>query len=376
MKKLTIGLICPCSFLIAGGVQEHTTNLGNALTKIGCNIVYLSPDINSDLLPHPHISTGVSIRVPTPNGSWTEISLALHSRSQIRHLINTYKIDVLHFQELLTPFSSWTWLKASNVPSVATFHSGWEIHDNKNPFESILKLIKPQLTPNLTQSITVSEVSSACNSLLLVNNQIIPPAINTNIALNIINMPLTYNSKYNILFIGRLDERKGAENLVLAFNKLPSKIKRLTTLHIIGDGPKKPFLEYLINKYQLSSSVVLYGKVSGMSRVPFFQHADAIIAPTTHGESFGMVLIEALASGCPVIVGNNDGYKETLKDYPYQQYILDPKNHQLLANAITSLLTHPDHQKNIKFWAKTFVKQFDSMNIAKKHLQIYQKILE
>lgn len=371
MKKLTIGLICPYSFLFSGGVQEHIKNLGTALKKLNCNVIYFSPDKANNSLPQEHISTGRNFRIPTPNGSWAEISFSQHGPSQIRRLINDHEIDILHFQELLSPFTSWAWLNASNIPNIATFHAAWD----KNPYINIfLKLIAPMIKNKIIKSISSSSVSALSNRSLLTKNIVIPPTINLHLILSKHPYPSSFNkSAINVLFVGRLDRRKGALYLIKSLQYLSKNNNVL--LHIIGEGPEKSRLIDLICKHDLSSQIIFYGKVNNLTKYAFLQHANLFVAPTTHGESFGMVLVEALAAGCPVIAGNNDGYKETLKDYPYQQYVVDPTNSEALASAITSLVSNKSHQKYIKRWAKKWVKQFDANLIANKHLKLYRQIL-
>jgi phosphatidyl-myo-inositol alpha-mannosyltransferase len=377
MIQYTIGLVCPYSFAANGGVQEHTLNLARGLKELGHKVVFISPNKSAEISLLPHVQLGISTRLPTPNGSWAEMSIANQTKQEIQEVVAKYSIDIFHFQELVVPFSAWFWLKHSPLINVVTYHSGWEANSTRAGFFSVfLHYLKRQSFSYIDNSITVSSVAAQCNKILLKNNQIIPPAINIDLIKKKRAKPPTLDqTKFNLVCIGRLEQRKGVPYLIHALAKLPKKILNQTTTHIIGDGPDKAAILNLIDEKKLNTKVLLHGSLTQEEKLSFLQHCTALIAPATHGESFGIVLIEALAAGCPVIAGNNIGYLTTLSDYPYQEYILNPSQADLFAERITQLLTHPAEQQTIKRWSKSFVKLFDHRSVAKKHIALYQELL-
>ncbi len=127
----------------------------------------------------------------------------------------------------------------------------------------------------------------------------------------------------NILFVGRFDRRKGLTYLLSAFKELdPSPKKRLL---IVGDGPEKRSAEHFVRKHKLRE-VHFLGPVA-RNRLPgIYRSADIFCAPATHGESFGIVLLEALASGLPIIAYANPGYREVLKCSPLCDFLVIPKD--------------------------------------------------
>ena len=378
MKKLVIGLVSPYDYNVHGGVQEHTTNLGKALTKLGHSVVYFSPSEEGSTIPQPHINIGYGVRLPTFNGSWAELSFSQTPSKTIKDTLAKHQIEILHFQELLVPFASWSWIKRSSAINIATYHAGWEVESTKQgPFSMYTQFVKSKIFDYLHQTITVSPVSERCNQLLLKDNIIIPPAIDIASIQKKQKRPQAFNQPDNhLLFVGRLDERKGAHHLIKALYRMPKDIIQNTTLHIIGTGPGKTHLQSLIKRYKLVDRVIFHGAFSQDLKYAHMQHADIFIAPTTHGESFGMVLIEALAAGCPVIAGNNEGYATTLTNYPCQEYITDPTKYKNFAQVIAQLLTNKTHKTKIKKWATSFVPQFDAMQVAKKHEKIYLEAME
>jgi len=378
MKKLTIGLVSPYDFNVHGGVQEHSNNLGKSLSELGHKVIFFSPSEESLAIPQPHINIGYGVRLPTFNGSWAELSFSQTSSKEIKKILQDNKIDILHFQELLVPFASWSWIKHSSAINIVTFHTSWEVDSTKQgPFSIYAQFVKSKVFNYISKTVAVSPLAKNCNQSLLKNNTVIPPAIDITSIQKKQNKPQPLNQPGNhLLFVGRLDERKGTHHLIKALHKMPKNIIDNTTLHIVGSGPGKSHLQTLIKRYQLIDRVIFHGAFSQDLKYAFMQHADLFIAPTTHGESFGMVLIEALAAGCPVIAGNNEGYATTLANYPYQEYILDPTKYKDFAEKITALLKNKTHQKEIKKWAATFVLQFDSMQVAKEHEKIYYEVIK
>lgn len=373
MKRLTIGLCIPYSYDYIGGVQTHTINLGVALTQLGHNVIYLSPTSRKVDCPQPHYHTGYALTINSPLGSKTNISYPI-SYTNLSNGVS--RCDILHFQEILSPFSTWNLLSKSTKPNIITLHTGWD--DKKHTFiRWYLSYIRKNFYEKYISTITVSLVSSRSNQMLLKKNSLIPPAISVAAVQQPQHKPRSFSMPgYHVVFVGRINKRKGIIELVRAIFKARQLLRSQIYLHVIGDGNLMAKLSELISKLNLNEVVILEGRRSHQEKYAFLQHANLAVFPSTHGESFGVVLIEALAAGCPIVAGNNDGYKDTLKDYPHQEYVVDASDDLALANAIASLLTNRAHQKNIKVWAKKFVAQFDSLEVAKKHLELYRNILE
>ena len=376
--SLTIGLLIPYSYHYLGGVQQHTLSLGQSLTQLGHRVVYLSPTPNPPTSIQPHLTIGKPFRIPTPNGSWTELSLPLHSPTQIRQLIQQFNLDLIHFHELLVPYTTWHWLKYSSVPNLATLHSGWNCHQHPNRWTNYYRLVHHFTHSHLQATIGVSPLANLCNHQLLApQHYTIPPIIEIDQIQQPLPTPQALKNKRfrHLLFLGRLDNRKGCRHLIEAFALIPPTQRQQLQIHLIGDGPNRTKLKQRIHQLHLQAQIHFHGALKGKQKIAYLQHADLYLAPTTKGESFGMVLIEALAAGLPLIAGNNEAYQATLKDYPYPEYILDPHQHQLFAQKISQLLNNPHHQHQIKTWAKTFVNQFSPKVIAQQHLNIYHQLL-
>lgn len=368
VRTITIGLVTPYSLNMRGGVQNITLTLGESLSGLGLKVIYLSPDKQYPS-SHQHICIGKSIRLPNPNGSWSELSYPSLSKQQIGSILKKNNIDLLHFQEILSPLACWSLIRRSTVPNIISFHATWKRTILTDLYLTLVKMI---IGRTYSQTITSSQISANSNSLLLKKNIIINPGINLP---HIQQKQHLNHPKYSLLFVGRLEKRKGVIDLIKAFSHLSPDTKKQTQLLIAGDGPEKSKILSTIIAYNLQDQVVLLGKISDDARSKLIQQSDIFIAPSTYGESFGLVIVEALAQQCPVIVANNVGYRHTLRNYPYPKYILNVKNHHEFASSIETLLTNKTERTNILSWAKTWVKQFDSKDVAKQHLKLYQDIL-
>ena len=376
-KKIKIALVSHVDWTSHGGVQKHTLSLGEALKKLGVSVTYISPTPQKTNPPQPHIQIGQLVRVPTLNGSWGSISRTIKSPNQIRNIITQNNFDLLHFQELIAPSISWQIIKVSSVPNLATFHTGWDKNAPQENLQPLINQIGQNLKPYLTASIAVSPTAAQTN------RQIIQPPLH--IIPNAVDLSL-FNTKHpkpkhintnrlNLLFIGRFEERKGLPHLLNALKYLPSDLKTQITLNIIGSGPQIQLIKKQIKELNSQPNVNLLGYLSDSQKAAYLQHSDFFIAPSTGGESFGIVLIESFAAGTPVIAGNNDGYSHLLRHYPYKNGVLDVTNHRRLAQVITHLATQPKLRQQLSHWGKTFASQYSADKIAQQHLNLYQKII-
>lgn len=376
-KTINIALVSHVDWTSHGGVQKHTLALGEALKKLGVSVTYISPTPQKADPPQPHIQIGQLIRVPTPNGSWGSISRTIKTPNQIRDIITKNKFDLLHFQELIAPSISWQIIKVSSVPNLATFHTGWNKNAPQESLQPLINQIGQNLKPYLTASIAVSPTAAQTNRQIIQPPlHIIPNAVDLSLFTTRHPKPKQVDSnKLNLLFIGRFEERKGLPHLLQSLKYLPSNLKAQITLNIIGSGPQIQLVKKQIKELNNKPTINLLGYVSDSQKAAYLQHSDLFIAPSTGGESFGIVLIESLAAGTPVIAGNNDGYSYLLRHYPYKDGIVDVTNHHLFAQIITHLATHPRLRRQLSRWGKTFANQYSADKIALKHLNLYQKIL-
>jgi len=376
---MRVGLVCPLSFTTLGGVQTHTLLLGQALQKQGIEVVYFSPtptDIKT--VPQPHVSVGLGVNLPNFNGSWSDYTFSFASGDELKKLLIEQKLDLLHVQAPLIPFINWQLIPASPIPVVVTLHSGWDKDAPVEQWLFFVEAITKQLKPQITQTIAVSQTAASCERYFADAATVIIP---NPIDLKAYQIPqprpkLLTIKTFNFLFVGRLDRRKGMSELLLALAKIPVDLRAQLKLFVLGAGPLEIEVKLLAETLDLTKQIVWLGRQSEKTKTAYLQHVDALIAPSLSGESFGMVLTEAMACGLPIICGNNRGYSETMKNYPAQDLVIDPRQSEVLAAAILKLSNQPQLTARLKKWELKEVKQYDAAKVATVHIKVYKKLLK
>jgi phosphatidylinositol alpha-mannosyltransferase len=178
------------------------------------------------------------------------------------------------------------------------------------------------------------------------------------------------DGKFNILFVGRLEPRKGVKHLIRAY-RIFKKIVPESRLIIVGEGMKTYYLSFVTE--DIEKNVWFVGSVPSNTLAQLYKSADICVFPSTRGESFGIVLIEAMAAGKPVIAGNCEGYKETLENGKYG-IIVDPKDEDSLARAMVELYYKEDLRKELSLRGQDYAKKFDWSNIIQKIVKVYNEL--
>ncbi len=374
---MRIGLVCPMLSFV-GGVQRHVLMLGEALEAHGVEIVYFSPaPADTPLLPKNHVQLGNAVVLPNLNGSWNDYSVTTQSKVELAALVKKHKIDILHFHALVVPFASWQLLEASPVINMATLLSGWE---KDSPVENVIpifELLVKNLKQKLLSTVAISKTALQSERYFAdKNTQVIPSPINIQ---HYSRPRLRPNGlatdRCNLVFVGRLDKRKGFLQLLSAIKALSKPVRDQLLLHVIGVGPLEAEGLQYIAEFDLHDTVVMHGRLSEEEKIAFLQHGDIFVAPSLSGESFGIVLTEAMAAGAPIICGRNAGYVETMGDYPATDLILDPTKPRVFARAIKSLVTNRKRRAKLAKWCVEHVKIFDIEPVVRKHIEIYSKLI-
>ncbi len=374
---MKIGLVCPMLSFV-GGVQRHTLMLGAALERRGIEVVYFSPAAqNSPGLPPNHVQLGAAVVLPNFNGSWNDYSVTTQPKEELANLITDLDIDILHFQALVVPFVSWQLLEASPVINVATLHSGWEKGSPVEHVISLLELLVGNLKQKLTQTIAISRTALMSERYFSdAQTVIIPNPISIAEFQASQPRPLDLDGKVcNLLFVGRLDKRKGFLQLLTALNELSETTRTKLVLHTIGSGPEERGIRQFIADNGLKDRVILHGSLPETDKIAYLQHADIFVAPSLSGESFGIVLTEAMAAGLPIICGNNVGYRETMQEYPAPELVIDPHKPRVFARAIEQLAADLQLRQKLSKWGKNYVKRFDIETVVDKHIKLYKTLL-
>jgi phosphatidylinositol alpha-mannosyltransferase len=173
----------------------------------------------------------------------------------------------------------------------------------------------------------------------------------------------------SILYIGRLERRKGVKYLLEAFAVLQQTVPD-AHLIIAGDGPDRQKLEQIVTDLELKG-VTFKGYVTDKQKMQLLASADLFCSPAVYGESFGLVLLEAMASGLVTVAGNNSGYSAVLQEMGALS-LIDPHNLSDFARRLEVMLNEEELRKVWKKWAKTYVKQFSYDKVVVQYIDLYK----
>jgi len=373
-KKLKIGLVLDTSLDQPDGVQQYVITIGEWLRSQKHDVHYLVGESNrTDLKNVRSLARNIGVRF---NGNRTTIPLPT-SKGKLQKFLDDEQFDVLHVQMPHSPFMAQKLiLSASDTTAViGTFHIA--------PYNRTVsignKLLGFWLKPSLRRFDQIVSVSSAAASFAEVSfgikTTVLPNVIDHKRFNSAIPLPAYENNRINILFLGRLVPRKGCE-LLLQSIKLLSKQNGLPPFHVIicGKGPLAPKIRKYITKNKLQEYVTLVGFVSEEDKPGYYASADISVFPSSGGESFGIVLLEAMASGkAAVLAGDNPGYHTVMS--PKQELLFDPYNANALSDLLGQYVRHAKVRERAQNWGEKYAKDFDVTVVGEKLEAIYDQAL-
>ena len=333
---LKIGIVSPYGYPHPGGVNEHVRFTYEAMTRMGHDVWIITSKYGRERESEGHIiRLGTGWAAPA-NGSVGRVTLGLRFKRQAREVLEAQDFDVLHFHEPFVPFLSPTVLDQSKTVNIATFHA----FGGFSPSYWIGKRFAGRLADRLHGRIAVSGAARHFISRYFPGEyEIIPNGVDLDRYTGAEPYENLRDGTLNILFVGRLEERKGFIHLVKAYNRL-RKRKVDARLLVVGAGPKLREYKRFVGLRGIRD-VEFLGRVSDEEKVRYFASADIFCAPNTGQESFGIVLLEAMAAGVPIVASDIHGFKRVV-ERNVQGILVEPKNHRALAAALYKLARDPD----------------------------------
>lgn len=288
---MRIGIVCPYSFDEPGGVQAHILDLARTFIAQGHQVQVLGPCSDNAEIPDFVIRGGRSFPVPY-NGSVARLSIGPRMFLTVRRFIREGNFDVLHIHEPNSPSYSMAALFMAEGPIVATYHAS---SSGSKILHAVLPMLKPQLE-KIRAGIAVSEMARRWQVEQMGGDPVlIPNGVDTAMFAAARTSSATMaGHRPEIVFLGRLDEsRKGLDILLRALARLDREV----TCTIIGGGTKREV-----------PGINFVGRVSDAEKAAILGRADIYVAPNTGGESFGIVLVEAMAAGCAVVASDLEAF--------------------------------------------------------------------
>lgn len=369
MRSLRIGIVCPYSLDTAGGVQNHIKDLAEALIALGHHVSVLAPsESDGDGLPAYVVPAGRAVPVPA-NGSVARLTFGPVSAARTRRWLREGSFDVLHVHEPVLPSLSLLAVWAADGPIVATYHRSTERSRTMAAGSAILR---PSME-KISARIAVSEYARDT----LVHHTggepvIIPNGLYVDRFRHALPRQEWRGEGGTIAFVGRLDEpRKG---FVVLVDALPAILERRpgTRLLVVGAGDLDG-ARALVPR-ELRSQVSFLGPVDDPEKAQVLRSADVYVAPNTGGESFGIILVEAMAAGVSVVASDLPAFRRVL-DGGRCGVLFPMGDGVALADEVVSLLSDQERRADLRKAADVAVRQYDWSIVAKKVLQVYETVV-
>jgi phosphatidyl-myo-inositol alpha-mannosyltransferase len=368
---MRIGIVCPYSWDVPGGVQSHIRDLAESLIEVGHEVSVISPadDDKPAALPPYLVPAGRAVPVPY-NGSVARLSFGFLSASRVRRWVREGQFDLLHVHEPSVPSLSLLACWVATGPIVATVHTAM-------PRSRVLLATYPVLRTALEKLSGRIAVSEAARNTLVEHiggdAVVIPNGVATKRFRKAEPLPGWPGTGGSIGFLGRMDEsRKGLHVLLKAFEILAPQRPNLRLLIAGGSGDAEDQLHKVPE--HLRDRMTVLGAVSDEDKVRMLHSVDVFCSPNTGGESFGIVTAEAMAAGVPIVASDIDAFRQVLRNGEAGELFTtgDPAD---LARAAARLLDDPARRAALSNAALTAVAQYDWSVVARDVMSVYETVV-
>ncbi len=365
---MKVGLVCPYTWEVPGGVQAHVRDLAEALQGLGHEVSVITPADDDTPLPSYVVSAGRAMPVPY-NGSVARLAFGFVSASRVRRWVRDGGFDVLHVHEPVAPSLSLLACWVASGAIVATFHTAMvrsrALHAAYPVLQSALEKISARIA-----------VSEAARKRLVEHlggdAVLIPNGVAVHRYANAAALPGWPGDGGVIGFLGRMDEpRKGLQVLLDGFGLLAAERPTLRML-IAGPGDADEVLGKVPSA--LRDRVVLLGQVSEEVKARVYHSVDVFCAPNTGGESFGIVLAEAMAAGAAIAASDLDAFRRVLRGGLAGE-LFETGNPADLARAAGWLLDDPGRRASVSRAAMTAVRSYDWSVVARDVVRVYETVV-
>ncbi|MFH1383269.1 MAG: glycosyltransferase family 4 protein [Chloroflexota bacterium] len=371
---MKIALVSPYDFAYPGGVANHIAALEERLTQMGHDVRVIAPVSRAvSVFGDRFIPIGKPRPLPS-SGSIVRISLSVRLASTIKEVLAKEKFDIVHLHEPFMPMLCSAVLRFSDSTNIGTFHA---CHGSPgyNLFWPITNILVWRRSRRLDGKIAVSKPAmDFARKYVPGDYAIIPNGVDlTRFSPKVTPIPEFSDGKKNILFVGRLERRKGLGYLIQAYHKVKQEIPN-SRLIAVGPGTRlRKKYEGWVKKSGLKD-VVFIGYVSDADLPRYYQTADIFCAPATSRESFGIILLEAMALGKPIVASNIEGYASVVT-HGSEGLLVPPRDSHQLAQTLISLMKDTTLQRQMGERAKLKVEEYGWERVARRIFDFYTQVL-
>ena len=369
---MKIAMVSPYDFTWPGGVTAHVSQLARELGRLGHEVQVLAPHtpsrecVDADLL----VPLGRSIPLPS-GGSIARVSLSWWLYPKVRALLKKEQFDIVHLHEPMAPILPLCVLEFSKSVNVGTFHASY----NRQHLYRFTSPITKRWQARLHGNIAVSPAARRyVNNTFPGDYEIIPNGIDfKHFASETAPYPEYQDGKLNILFVGRLEKRKGLRYLLEAYSKLKWE---QPNIRLIVVGPGNPDKEsYRILSSHNLQDVEFVGRVSYDDLPRYYASSDIFCSPATGAESFGIVLLEAMAAGKPVVASDIEGFRGVMTEGEQGMFV-PKKDSDALAKTLGNLAKDAELRNKLGAQGRRLAEEYRWEVVAGRVEKYYQTCMQ
>ncbi|MFH1639690.1 MAG: glycosyltransferase family 4 protein [Chloroflexota bacterium] len=372
---MKIALVSPYDFAYPGGVVNHITALEQCFTRMGHTVKVIAPASRAvAVFGDRFIPIGKPRPVPT-SGSVVRITLSLHLARTIKRVLEEEQFDIIHFHEPLMPMLCTAMLRFSKTVNVATFHAcrGQPAYGTLRPFSTFFfRRRARKLHDKIAVSVTAMKFAS---KYIPGPYTVIPNGVDLkHFSPDVRKIERFCDRKLNILFTGRLESRKGLIYLLRAYQRIKKEALN-TRLIVVGPGTRlRRKYERWVKQNRLPD-VVFAGHVPYDELPRYYKTADIFCSPATGQESFGIVLLEAMAMDKPIVASNIEGYASVIT-HGVDGILVPPKDDRALARTLMTLITHQSLREEMGAQGRLTAMKYRWEDIAHRVFNFYLQAIQ
>ncbi len=376
---MKVAIVCPYDYFRPGGVQSHVAAEYDELKKLGYDVRIIAPlptDNKTrrvkDLI---FLGTSTSMRINAP--FHTQFDVTAVDNEDIQAVLDKEKFDILHVHEPWLPVLPYQIMQINeSAIVVGTLHGTWPDSTINN---SLQKMITPYVKPAIKRLDYITAVSEPpvekIKNLTTKHINFIPNGIDLDYfdPSKVEALKEYQDDVATIFFLGRLERRKGVDYLIKAYVEAKKQSSQPMRLVIAGDGPKRKSLESYVERFDVAD-VRFLGRVSEEMKLSLLKSCTLFCSPAIFGESFGIVLLEAMAMGAPIVAGFNEGYQTVLSGVG-QLAMVDPRNKDEFARRLNAILESPEIRDILIDWGYAEVQKYSYTRIVGQYDELFKDIL-
>jgi phosphatidylinositol alpha-mannosyltransferase len=371
-----IALVSPYDFVHPGGVNNHVANLATQFRRMGHNVTIVAPVARDKTVPEGVLAISRSITTVRTGGSNARVCLSPGASTRIKRLLQKEQFDVVHLHNPLTPMVSISFLRHRDVaPETAIVGTLHEYRVDKNPLFTLGDPVIYRWIKRLDGRIAVSDASREFNNTYFPGDYVIIPN-----GIDVAQFQSDEASPFEryrderptVLFVGRLEYRKGFKYLLRAWPWVRAVVPnaRLLVVGAFDKRRKRPYIMYA--RKRGIRGIRFVGPASERDKTRYYRTADLFCAPSAGFESFGIVLLEGMAAGVPVVASDIPGFRTVLDD-GVQGVFVPPRQPLAIGKAIIDLLSDPKLRAKMGAAGQAKAAVYDWSRVASQVLDFYRQ---